>query len=322
MRIQDIRKSGKQNQKSQKTDLILMGVLCLVMLAEAVHLTAVVTGSTLSFCAPLYALGAGLVAAAVLLLLLGRGKKKSTGGRADREKICSQSRVSLGYRILALTAGLLILFQLIQILAGDVVYLEGDMTLETVNSFLAADGIYRVDPLTGAPYEQGMPLRIKILCLPTLYSILCRLFSMSAETVVFHVVPAFVLVCGYLVYWQLAGIFFSESKEKKVCFLILVALLLYAGDYAYGMDGLGVLYGGFRGVSFRAWVLLPYTVSLSLRGKSMRAFLCVITEACVVWTFYGLGACLFLLAGMYLSGRFLAYRRGQRSEKEGPVCVS
>lgn len=84
--------------------------------------------------------------------------------------------------------------------------------------------------------------------------------------------------------------------------MVLVALLLWVGDYMYGMDGFGVQYAGFRGVSVRMAILLPYTFGLILRRKWKPVVLCILAEACIVWTLYGMGACLFVAVAMAVSG--------------------
>ena len=75
---------------------------------------------------------------------------------------------------------IIIILQLVQVVMNQKLYLDGDMTRETVNSFLAEDAVYRVNPMTGQAYTLGMPLRLKILRLPTLYGILCRSGSAPA----------------------------------------------------------------------------------------------------------------------------------------------
>ena len=81
------------------------------------------------------------------------------------------------------------------------------------------------------------------------------------------------------------------------------------------MDGFNVLFAGWRGVSIRNAVLIPYTVSLCIRKKYLHALLCVLAEACIVWTHYGLGACLVVILGMALI-QFLCESRKKREEDE------
>ena len=79
--------------------------------------------------------------------------------------------------------------------------------------------------------------------------------------------------------------------------MLFVAAVFCVGDYMYGMDGFGILYSGFRGVTIRNVVLLPYTFAAVLRRNWKLAALCVLGEACIVWTFYGMGTCLLAVSG-------------------------
>ncbi len=199
-------------------------------------------------------------------------------------------------------------------------YLRRDMTVEAVNSFLTADAIYQVNPMTGQPYEIGAPLRLKILCLPTLYGILCRIFGLSAMQVVWGVIPVITLLLSYLAYSLLARQLFSKSRLKRGCFLVFAALLFWAGDYAYGMDGFGLLHGGFWGVTIRGAVLVPYVIGLVLRRRWKLVVLCVFAEACIVWTLYGLGACVFVAAGLLGLEQLMKSFKKRKGGKEETVC--
>lgn len=279
-----------------RTDALIIGCLSCIGLAEAAHLAGLFLDWSFSACARFFGLASGVAGLLGGIMLL-----QNYFSRQRKKNERMHKKPSVIYQILVTLAGILILFQVIIIFMETNVYLEGDMTLETVNSFLATDKIYQVNPLTGAAFEAGMPLRLKILGLPTLYGSMCYLFRMDTQQMVWHIVPAFVLVCGYLVYFQLGGILFPKSKERQACFLVLVILLMWIGDYLYGMDGFNILHSGFRGVSLRGMVMIPYTFSLIMRKKWRLVILCLAAEACVVWTLYGMGACLFVAVGMWLA---------------------
>lgn len=248
----------------------------------------------------------GILAGAILLMR----KSFFRQPQRKRKKVKAAMEPSIVYQMLMALAGILILIQSIIILTDAGVYIAGDITLETVNSFLATDKIYQVNPLTGTAIATDMPLRIKILGLPTLYGSICYLFGLDAWQVIWHLVPVYVLVCGYLVYFQLGCILFPQSKERQACFLLLVILLMWAGDYLYGMDGFNILHSGFRGVTIRGMVLIPYTLSLLLRKRWGLVILCLAAESCVVWTLYGMGVCLAITAGMWLAG-IVIRRKGE-----------
>ena len=52
--------------------------------------------------------------------------------------------------------------------------------------------------------------------------------------------------------------------------------------------------------------------------KWILALLCVIAEACLVWTLYGMGACLFVIVGMAVLG-FIRSRVESRNVSEEPA---
>ena len=172
--------------------------------------------------------------------------------------------------------------------------------------------------MTGMPYAEGMPLRLKILCLPTLYGSLCRWTGLRPALVIRTLVPMAVLLSCYVSFSVLGRTLFPEDRQKRACFLLLTSLLLWVGAYGYGMDGFNLLCCGWQGVAIRSGVLLPWTLSLCLRHKWFGAFLCVLAEGSIVWTFYGCGICLAVTAGMavaqLLCGRQKAVGKGEEAK--------
>lgn len=273
-------------------DVLLTGGIAVIGVAEAVHLSAVFVHLSLDRCALLFGSLTGilsLVSLAIWLISYFRNKGRAEGRILEKPSL------------LFLLPTLLFLGQAVYILLMGGIYLNGDMTVETVVSFLYSNEIYQVNPMTGAAYQGGIPLRLEILCLPTFYSMLCRIFSLEPQTVVWQVVPCVTLVCCYGAFCCVGKTLFPESGKRQACFLSAAAVLLWAGDYAFGMDGFGVLYGGFRGVVIRNTVLIPFLVSLCLRRKWKLAVLCIVAEACLVWTLYGAGICVLLAVGLTVS---------------------
>ena len=163
-------------------------------------------------------------------------------------------------------------------------------------------------------------MRLKILCLPSLYGFLCNVTGVSPLVLVQRVVPVAVLLCGYVAFAALGRTLFAEDKEKRACFLLVVSVLFWVGAYAYGMDGFNVLCCGWRGVTLRNAVLLPWLVSLMLRRKWLSVILCILAEACVVWTLYGMGVGLLVALGLLLAdiccGKFLNGAEKEPAGKE------
>lgn len=276
-------------------DYLIAGGFFIVGLAEAAHMPAVFLGRSFSDCAVIWlALQAVLSIAAV-----GHGivrKCRSETVRKTGRRLWTKFSGADG--ILCIVFVCVVVSQLVYILTADGGYRQGDMTVETVNSFLEANEVYSVNPITGRPYTDGIPLRLKILCLPALYGNICNITGLTPQFVVWKLAPVLTLLGCYLAYGILAQSLFPDNGKKRSCFLVAVALLLWAENYMFCMDGFGVLSCGFRGVVIRNAVLLPWLFSLLIRKKRLAALLCVFAEACMVWTLYGLGVCAAVIVGM------------------------
>ncbi len=273
------------------SDSIATAVILLVGTAEAVHLYGSFLHRPLGECAVVFGILALLVLGALtaVSILLEKKRRSKEGNSWSRTE-----------KVLLAVFLLLVLTQLLYI-AGGRIYRQGDMTVETVNSFLENNGSYQVNPLTGRPYAEGLPARIRILCLPSLYAFITSLFHISPGLLVWRVIPAVVFFCCLCAYGCLGKALFPERRDRRLGFLVIVLLLLWVGSYRYGMDGFGILFAGWRGVTLRNAILIPYALSLCLRKKYLHALLCAAAEACVVWTFYGLGAVLAVICGMALT---------------------
>lgn len=290
---------GRQSGKLHMADRLLSGFMVILGLAEAAHLAAVFLGRSFSDAVFLFVMGVAVLSvfsAGVCVWLRTLGKEKR-GRRASNQKGAEVTPLVAG---LFLVFALSVIYQIVTVTSGDSVYRTGDMTVETVESFLETDVIYSVNPLTGRGYEGGVPLRIRIIGLPSFYGMLCRIFGLDAAELVWRLVPLLTLLMSYLAFWLLARTLFAEKKDgsKRLLFMALVAVVFCVGDYLYGMDGFGILYCGFRGVTLRGAVFLPYVFGAALRHRWKLAGLCVLAEVCVVWTLYGMGSCLAAALGM------------------------
>ena len=276
------------------SDLLIRGCLIIIGLTEIAHLAGCLLGW--SFLAVTELLLAEIAVAVLVWILSGLiAHKKAMAVSTFAGKTAPEnSKTSGRQQILTVVLALFILLQVLMILTGERVWTGGDMTLETVNTFLKENGIYTVDPLTGELYTQGMSFRLKLLCLPTLYGTISRWSGMTPDTVVYRLIPCLTLCMGYLAYGRLGAVLFEHNREKCNIFLIIVGILFCAGTYMPGVDGFDIFYGGFRGVTIRAAVLLPYLFSCLLERKYLGAVLCILAEACMVWTLYGAGMCLLV----------------------------
>ena len=270
-------------ERYKVTDWVLNGLIFCIGAAEAGHLVCLFGGKTMGFGSRLFLLLGAVCVILTVAASLFTGRCRPVKRRAEfrdrTEKV-----------LLAVFLGLVLLQLVFPFLNGSR-YLEGDMMVETVVSFLQTDGIYQINPMTGGAYSVGLPMRIKVLCLPSLYTFLCRTFGCSPAFFVWCIVPVAVCLFTYCGFAGLAQGLFPEDRKRRLLFLVLVSLLLFSGSYGFGMDGFGLLFCGWRAVTIRNLILLPYTLSLCLRKRYPETVLCVLAEACITWTFYGLGMC-------------------------------
>lgn len=284
-------------------DLLPLFIVVCIGLAEMAHLAGVLSGLPFHVCAWLFAVPVLLVL--VLGACLGIYAGLARGRKTDKK--------GKWYLVVFL---LLVGAQIAFLCAYPGGYRQGDMTVEVVGSFLETDGIYRVNPMTGLAYETGIPTRLKILCLPTLYAALCRVLHMAPQVLVWRVIPILTLLGCYSAFLTVGKCIFPEDAGKRRFFLLMTAALLWAGTYLYGMGGFQLLFSGWRGVSIRNLVLLPWLISLFLRKKKLPVLLCIAAEACITWTLYGLGVCLLVAAGLMITDLLLTHRSG-KEEKHG-----
>ena len=289
------------------SDILIGGSLIIIGLTEVAHLAGCLLGwSFLSVTDLLLAETVLFVLTVLLVSLIGRKKKaKAVNGAAQSGS--GKNEVNAGMQwILTGALVFLILIQMLRILSGDRAWLEGDMTLETVNTFLAENAVYSVNPLTGTAYTAGMSFRLKILCLPTLYGTISRWSGMAPTDVVYRLIPCLTLGLGYFAYGKLGNDVFEGNPIKVRTFLLMVGILFSTGAYMPGVDGFDVFYGGFRGVTIRAIVLVPYLIACLMEKKYFGAVLCILAEACIVWTLYGAGVCLLITAAWVVLRKLLS----------------
>ena len=261
-------------------DLYVTGLIMCIGAAEAAHLAGMFFGWDMGRVSVLWA-------ALFAVLLIGgiviwwRFRRSDFKGQA-----C--------HKALPLTFLFLVLVQMLYLYCMQQVTTPGDITLETVTTFLHEDGIHKVNPLTGGAYINPLSMRYKILCLPTLYAAVCNLTGLSPEVFVYHIVPLFVLGGCYFAYYKLSEQLFGEHLGRRYTFLIIVALVFWFLDGAVYLDGYGAMQSGYLGTSIRSLVLLPWTLTHALKKQWYQCALCVLAEACICQTLWGLGFCLLL----------------------------
>lgn len=305
---------GRTAQEISLADGILTGGVICIGLAEAAYMAAVMMGWSFSRCTNVFGIEVAVSCVLAALVLVFANRKDVT---LKKREVLQK----LDWQLLPWMAfAVVVVVQLISVATMQNVSIAGDMTLETVNSFLESDGIYKVNPLTGNEYTSGIPMRLKMLCLPGLYAMLCKVSGMSPEQLVYGLIPVLVLLGSYLAYGTLSKYLFPKDSSKRGMFMLFVAVLFTVGDYMPWMEGFGVLHSGFRGVAIRGAILLPYTFGLMLRGKYKSVVLCILAEACIVWTLYGMGACVLVAAGMLFLRLVMQWYAKRTGREEEALC--
>lgn len=261
-------------------DLYVLGFIVCIGAAEAAHLAGLFLGLGINAVSILWA---GLFVVLLLFCVLFRWK---SGRKKETVRACHKAlpMVFLG----------MVLVQMLYIFCMQQRITPGDITLETVTTFLHENGIHRMNPVTGGAYVNPLSMRYKILCLPTLYSAVCYLTGLLPEVVVCHIVPLFVLGGCYFAYYKLSGQLYKEHLGKRYTFMLVVACLLWLLDLGIYLDGYAIFHGGYLGTTIRGLVLLPYTLQGALGKQWWKCGLCVLAEMCVCQTLWGLGFCLLM----------------------------
>lgn len=289
-------------------DAFLTGICLEIGFMEAAHLAALLGGYSLKTAAAVWAAMVLIFCLAVLIFLLAKLPFRTKKRKGRGTPLTAVQQVLLTVFVIS------VLLQLVFIWVRGNGDRTGDMMMETVRSFLASGEIYGVNPLTGRAYEVGMPGRLKILSLPTLYASLCVLTHTDPLTAVGKIVPAVVLLAAYCAYGLLGKLLFGKDRTKGLLFLLIVSLIFWLRGVMEEMDSFQLLWGGYRGTAIRAGILAPYTIYSCLCRRWRLAVLCILAEACILWTFYGMGACLLITVCMSLPDlwSFLAERWEER----------
>lgn len=283
---------GKNRREhSEISQAYVLGEILCIGVAEVAHVTGMFLNFSMKKTEKVFSLmllGLVIVALVIVALALWKQRRGEIGCRRTAKEKTMLPFVFIG----------IVFLQILFIFCREPIVVPGDITLETVQSFLAEDGIYRVMPLTGSISEAGIPLRYKILCLPTLYTMLCNAFGIEASLLVCHIIPVAVLTGTYISFYYFSGVLFSKDDlRKRYLFLLILALLFFVTDRGEFSGGYGLLHGGYLGTSVRNLILVPYALAASLEKRWWKVILCILAEACVAWTFWGMGVCVVIFMG-------------------------
>ena len=237
----------------------------------------------------------------VLTVILGKAKEDK---KKEKRKIGASSKTATFLAAAAVLTGVgLVMF-------GLRVNTTGDETLETVRTFLKGNVMYTLDPLTGSPYAEGVPMRYKILCLPGLYAVMSNAFGTAPDALLFNIMPAFWFVSGLCAMFSLSKSLFSGKEDeafKRSVFMLSAILFVFASDLSSYAQGFAVLSQMWTGTAIRIWVLIPFMLYLLFEKKYIFALLPVLCEAFICRTQYGIGFCACIYVMFILS--MLAVRR-------------
>ncbi|MCR4896394.1 MAG: hypothetical protein K5891_06420 [Lachnospiraceae bacterium] len=320
-------------KKARLPEKYLSGSLLFVFAAEGAHLLTLLRKGTLGDAMKI--MGICVIAlATVSYVLMMVGIVRRTLKKAEAEKAAAadnanmtemsdpventekKSKIKSGDAgLFAVATALLMLLLAGYLLTGNHLNFTGDMTVETVNALLEDAPLYTINPMTGQPYETGIPSRLTILCLPTLYALLCKAFGLSAMTVVWRVASLFWLVNVLCAVLYLARILFPEeisSDESRQgpavsrdpseaeprdrnaslhrsIFAFLCLFLLFASDRAIGLPGFSLLHMAYGARCIRALVLLPTLAAAFFDRRYLLCCMCILAETCILWTHFGAG---------------------------------
>lgn len=287
---------------------MVLSFFAVICLSEGIH----VMGMLLKWGFRIRALLTGIVflcfaAAGIFLYIIWKKKRLPASGpvrKANNKNILYEHPVYM-----CLIMGL-ILLQIIWNYYMHEPYVGGDLTVENVRTILSSNTVYQINPMTGEAFREGMPVRLKILVLPVIYATICKWTGLPPQTVIYEWIPTLVLVLSYLVYCRYACFLFPDDREKQCEFMLFIVILYQFGANSVLADGFRAMRCGFTGESIRALVILPYVLLSCLRKKWWRAAMGAITEVCLVWTLYGMGYSMAIIAGILaLDFSMIFYRK-------------
>ncbi len=269
---------------------LVTGLWVILGCAEAAHLITLITDRSLQT----YTQLCGIFVAAGMLVYVGILCWM-------HRKWPKPERINLERKVLwqgVLFAALTVL-TLVHFLQGYVPDLQDavyDITIGNVES----GRIMEVHPFLGQAGGSGMPLRMKILGLSSLYSSLITISQQSIYMIMCKMVPIVIWCCTMLVYQAFGEKLFPHNREKRWLFLSMIALFLLITSKSTGLAGYRVFFAGFSGETIRGVLLMPYALYVSWQRKWLLAVLSIVVEACLVWTTWGIGYCTVIVVCMLL----------------------
>lgn len=141
---------------------------------------------------------------------------------------------------------------------------------ETVNTMIDTGSLQGYNPLTGQPLAAPKGIGQSFLNLPAFYACLAKWFQVDTKTLLFRLMPLWILFISFLVFYQFAAFLFGKWKKGRILFLWVYALVLLLGDRAYMNESYQMLHYAYEGRAILTGILLPYCFYLfSVAGSGL-----------------------------------------------------
>lgn len=269
---------------------LLTGIWILLGCAEAAHLAILMTSRSLG--AYIFFSTAFMLTGILVYVGIGIWIYRKGGVKAKKQRKIELSPYMILFAVLAGST-------IVHFVKGYVPDIR-DAVYEITLGNVSSGSIMSLHPFTGQAGQASMPMRMQILGLSSLYSAFITISQQSPYMIMCKVVPMAVWALSIWLYGAFARKLFPEDVHKRWLFVSVVALVYIATSGSDGLVGQRLFYAGFSAETIRGALLMPYTLYVCWQRKWLLAVLAVLTEACLVWTTYGVGYCLLIAVCMYL----------------------
>lgn len=281
--------------------------------AEAINLLALAKHMQVDKASKLFLVAFILVSVAFIVILTILVKKDFSSIKAQVNDIKS-NKLSIFIYICFIA---MVIFQIIFHYHLCKPYIAGDITGETVTTFIRSNEFHTINPMTGLPYTEGIPNRLKILCIPSLYAFISSLTGINPYTLCYRLAPAFIVPVAYLVYSLYAKYLFGKDTLKKPAFMLIISFVLFLGFIGTITETRFLMTQAWSPEAIRNTIILPFIIISLFNKKWWDVVICILAEAVLCWTLYGLGYGVVLTA-LYLIVSFVykTYRKKKEVSNE------
>ena len=193
---------------------------------------------------------------AMLLISIGTETKRiAKAGTMKRERREEKERDGIAVLLWSLV---LILLVIQVILAGALAYEEGDDAFYVAVSTItdSSNTMYKILPYTGG--ETGLDARHGLAPFPIWVALVARFSGLHSATVAQIVLPMFLIVMAYTVYYMIGRRLFIKSMRRLPLFLLfLEVLVLFGGQSLYTSENF-LLVRTAQGKAVLAAIVIPF----------------------------------------------------------------